>query len=391
MVIGDPRMAHDPLRTQRRATIVGVLIALLIAGGAAMMGILRPQPSLEGANLVEDEHGSLHVRLEDGFHPITNVASARLLLGEPVEIHRSTSRQLAGVPLRQPMGIPTVPGLDPAPARNWVMCDPGVVAAVEGWTPHRYAVLQAASGLWLINGQQRTLVPAGTDRALGAQEISVSEAVVEQFERRADAALPAGATGLPEPFDAAGRVYRSGDRVFLSAPGGVAEVTGERREFAEAFAREPVRQLPLAAILSQPRVAVLPDVPGEDVEWMELSSPRGGGHTDGGHDVVCVGEQGLATIPRPVSGSVGDYLGPRGTAALETERGFALVSATGMRFSVSTEADIRALGFSDYTRVPSRVLAPLPDGGVLSEERARANSATINTMERTPARTRGTE
>ena len=32
LVIGDPRMAHDPLRSQRRALVVVVLLSLLIAG-----------------------------------------------------------------------------------------------------------------------------------------------------------------------------------------------------------------------------------------------------------------------------------------------------------------------------------------------------------------------
>ena len=95
LVIGDPRMAHDPLRSQRRAIFVGLLISALIAGGAVMLGLLRPAPSIDGATLVADEHGSLHVRLEDGFHPISNVASARLVLRQPVEAThvRATARR----------------------------------------------------------------------------------------------------------------------------------------------------------------------------------------------------------------------------------------------------------------------------------------------------------
>ncbi|PKZ40678.1 type VII secretion protein EccB, partial [Kytococcus schroeteri] len=101
-----------------------------------MLGLLRPQPSLEGADLVADETGTLHLRLEDSYHPITNVASARLILQQPVEVQKTTAEQLSQVPLGQPIGIPQVPGLVAAPEREWLYCDraaggTGTVVAVE--------------------------------------------------------------------------------------------------------------------------------------------------------------------------------------------------------------------------------------------------------------------
>ena len=55
LVIGDPRMAHDPLRAQRRSIGVGLLLSALIAGGAVMLSLLRPAPSIDDAALVADE------------------------------------------------------------------------------------------------------------------------------------------------------------------------------------------------------------------------------------------------------------------------------------------------------------------------------------------------
>ncbi|HAJ52145.1 MAG TPA: type VII secretion protein EccB, partial [Corynebacterium variabile] len=91
LVTGDPRMAHDPLRTQRRAVGVGVLLALLVAGGMLLVAMLRPAPSVGDAALVTDESGALHVRLGESFHPVTNVASARLLLGSAESPSKTTA------------------------------------------------------------------------------------------------------------------------------------------------------------------------------------------------------------------------------------------------------------------------------------------------------------
>ena len=58
---------YDPLRSQRRAIAVGVLLSLLIAGGAVMLALLRPQPAVNEAALAQDEAGGLYVRLGRPF------------------------------------------------------------------------------------------------------------------------------------------------------------------------------------------------------------------------------------------------------------------------------------------------------------------------------------
>lgn len=380
LVIGDPRMAHDPLRSQRRAIFVGVLVSLLIAGGAVMLGLLRPQPSIGDAHLVADETGTLHVRLEDAFHPITNVASARLVLRQPAEVQKTTSEQLAEHPIGDPMGIPVAPGLVHAPHREFLFCEPGVVVAAPEARWHAHAVLEAPSGTWLVSGADRYWIDATSPLALGAPVIPASDDLVGQFERKADVEIPQGRTSMPAPFDVAGRVLFAGERAFMAAREGIAELTGPRKELALALSTHPAIHVSLAEVVDQPRVSVLEGVPEEPVQWAEP-------------DMLCAGEKGLAEpLGTGLPSEVGKmkkpnepeyagehFFGPRGTSALVTDRGFALVSENGRYFSVGSESDIDVLGFQGPRPAPWRVLSTLPDAGLLSEENARAISATMPT------------
>ncbi|WP_293819613.1 type VII secretion protein EccB [uncultured Corynebacterium sp.] len=394
LVIGDPRMAHDPLRSQRRALVVGVLLSLLIAGGAVMLGLLRPQPSLDGADLVADETGTLHLRLEDSYHPITNVASARLILQQPVEVQKTTAEQLSQVPLGQPIGIPQVPALSAAPDREWLYCDRadggvGTVVAVEHIKDHRHALLAAPSGYWLIDATTRARITPDAARAFGTEVVPASDGLVQQFRRSPDIAMPTGKTKMPAPFDVAGRVITAGDRAFLVDRSGVGEVKGARRDFALASSPVPPVEAPLTDVMRQPSADVLAGIPEFDGEKPVMwAQPQ----------TVCAGPEGLA---EPTDGAgVGNVLateepvafyGPRGTSALRTERGYVLVSDNGVRYSVGSQAELRALGFTSEQEVQFSRVASLPDGGLLSAEKARQTTVAMMPSASTRDSTTGTE
>lgn len=399
LVIGDPRMAHDPLRSQRRAVFAGLLASLLIAGGAVMMGLLKPQPNIDDAQLVADESGTLHVRLEDAFHPVTNVASARLILQQPVEIQQSTTEQLAKFPHSDPVGIPVVPVLEQAPARDLLLCEPGVVVATDSVNWQANTLLQAPGGTWLVVGKDRFLIDASAPRALGVTPVPASDLLVDQLERKPDVVMPTGSTGLAAPFDVAGRLLTAGDRAFMATQGGVAELRGPQRAMAEAMTTEIPIPVSVADAVQQPSAEVLKGVPTEDVQW---SAP----------ERLCVGSEGVGVpaelanggseknakweeigVTRtadqaPYSGST--YMGPGGTLVVVTERGFALISESGERFSVGSQEDLTAMGFTDPGTAPWRVVSQLPDAGLLSEERARAMSATTSTNATTTDSAMGT-
>ena len=414
LVIGDPRMAHDPLRAQRRSIGVGFLVSALIAGGAVMLSLLRPAPSIDDAALVADEQGSLHVRLEDGFHPVSNVASARLVLRQPVEVKNSTAALIqegnGGAPMGPAVGIGHVPGLNPAPVQQWLVCDTSEAAgkpdtlqvkAVGKVESYQRGVVRSGKAVWLIDGAKRTLAEGGAARALGAVEIPMAPELLNRFDEQADSLIPRGLSGLKKPFHRAGTVAHAGDRAFLVGRGGVSEVTGPRREYVEALAPGGSFDSELGAVMAQPTVELLPNVPDREVSWAHpehsclgekgLAEPAGDGQgestgaTQGAADGAGAGTGGTgeasAQDPRAA------YAGPAGTSALLTERGFFLIDATGTRFTVGKAEDLTALGFTEHTQVPWRVISGLPEGGVLSEANARATStstkATANTAEST--------
>ena len=416
LVIGDPRMAHDPLRAQRRSIGVGLLLSALIAGGAVMLSLLRPAPSIDDAALVADEQGSLHIRLEDGFHPVSNVASARLVLRQPVEVKNSTAALIqegnGGAPMGPAVGIGHVPGLNPAPVRQWLVCDTSEAAgkpdtlqvrAVGEVESYQRGVVRSGKAVWLIDGTKRSLAEGGAARALGAVEISMAPELLNRFDEQGDSLIPRGLSGLKKPFHRAGTVAHAGDRAFLVGRGGVSEVTGPRREYVEALAPGGSFDADLGAVMAQPTVDLLPNVPDREVSWAHpehsclgekgLAEPAGDGEGEGAGDSGGSGdgsgaragagdkEEGLAPDPRAA------YAGPAGTSALLTERGFFLIDATGTRFTVGKAEDLTALGFTEHTQVPWRVISGLPEGGVLSEANARATStstrATANTAEST--------
>ncbi|SCX22630.1 type VII secretion protein EccB [Corynebacterium jeikeium] len=405
LVIGDPRMAHDPLRSQRRALVVGVLLSLLIAGGAVMLGLLRPQPSLDGADLVADETGTLHLRLEDSYHPITNVASARLILQQPVEVQKTTAEQLSQVPLGQPIGIPQVPALSAAPDREWLYCDRaaggvGTVVAVERIKAHRHALLAAPSGYWLIDATTRARITPDAARAFGTEVVPASDGLVQQFRRSPDIAMPTGKTKMPAPFDVAGRVVTAGDRVFLVDRAGVGEVKGSRRDFALASSPVPPVEVPLSDVMRQPSVDVLAGIPEFDneqpVTWAQpqmvcagpegLAEPEDGAGVSAGQGTDTAQIRSVLAADEPTA-----FYGPRGTSALKTERGYLLVSDNGVRYSVGSQAELRALGFTSEHEVQFARVASLPDGGLLSAEKARQTTVAMMPSASTRESTTGTE
>ncbi|WP_297008949.1 type VII secretion protein EccB [uncultured Corynebacterium sp.] len=369
LVTGDPRMAHDPLRTQRRAVGVGVLLALLVAGGMLLVAMLRPAPSVGDAALVTDESGTLHVRIGEVFHPVTNVASARLLLGSAESPSKTTAANLAEFGTGPPVGIPDAPGLVPVgdgAADEWALCGPTVVAA-SSMADAGPQVLAAPSGHWLVVGGERMLIPeAGPTvaRALGAVPVVVDDEVVAVLRRGPDVVLPRGPSGLPGMFGEQGTLVTAGERAFLVVDGGLAEVTGTRRAVAEALASPagaPVVS-DLGSVLEVPGATALERVPVE-ASFRETAG-------------VCAGAT-LVEVPEEAGKEQRGrhYEGPRGTVAVVTERGLALVSESGVRYTVPSPEELAALGVLDDgelpVQVPWRVIESLPDGGELSTERAR--------------------
>lgn len=117
LVDGDPSALEPPARRSLTGLVIGVVLALLVAVGFGVFGIIVPggnyawqQP---GAILVEEETGTRYVMLDGTLHPTLNQASAMLLAGKDAAMHTISHNSLAGLPHGAPVGILGAP--DPLP------------------------------------------------------------------------------------------------------------------------------------------------------------------------------------------------------------------------------------------------------------------------------------
>lgn len=139
VVSRDVRMLHDPLRRQSLGLAVGAVAAVLVCAGAAILSLLDPAPDVGRSTImVSRESGEMYVRAGDVVHPVLNLASARLVLGEPAEPVIVRERDLVSTSRGGLVGIPGAPSAlpaerDPAAAAriSWTVCD-AVVDADRG-------------------------------------------------------------------------------------------------------------------------------------------------------------------------------------------------------------------------------------------------------------------
>lgn len=140
VVARDVRMLHDPLRRQSTGLTVGAVAAVLGCAGAAILALLDPAPDIDRSSvMVARDSGEMYVRAGETVHPVFNLASARLVLGEPAQPVTVRDRDLAGTRRGGLLGIPGAPSALPAhrddagsAAVSWTVCD--VVAdADRGW------------------------------------------------------------------------------------------------------------------------------------------------------------------------------------------------------------------------------------------------------------------
>lgn len=82
LALHDTRMLVDPLRSQSRAVMMGVLLAVTAVVGCFVFSMLRPG-GVPGSDpvLADRATSALYVRLGDRLHPVLNLTSARLAVG----------------------------------------------------------------------------------------------------------------------------------------------------------------------------------------------------------------------------------------------------------------------------------------------------------------------
>lgn len=127
IALHDTRMLVDPLRTQSRAVLMGVLILITGVAGCFVFSLIRPSGSAgNNAVLADRSTAALYVRVGDDLHPVLNLTSARLIVGKPDNPTTVKDSELDRFPRGNLIGIPGAPERmvqNAAHDANWTVCD----------------------------------------------------------------------------------------------------------------------------------------------------------------------------------------------------------------------------------------------------------------------------
>src|ERR1700752_1498192 len=135
----DTRMFHDPLQFYSRVVSAGIIIAVLICLGAALLAYFKPLGKRGGDSLLVDRAtNQLYVVLPGAgqLRPVYNLTSARLVLGNAGTPVAVKSDELNRMPKGRPLGIPGAPYATPVgsvAASMWTLCD--IVTKPESVAP----------------------------------------------------------------------------------------------------------------------------------------------------------------------------------------------------------------------------------------------------------------
>jgi type VII secretion protein EccB len=195
LVTHDPDPHRSPLRRAGMTALVGLVVAALAVGAAAIYGLLTGASSTnvrdESVVLLEKGSGARYVYLasDQKLHPVLNYSSGLLIANatEPKMVS-TTRKKLATVPLGDPMGIPdapdSLPGAGDLLTGPWSICTAlpedtssgqprstllvgdvladGTIAAKpgEGQAPQALLVRDPTDRTFLVYGNRRFLIPS---------------------------------------------------------------------------------------------------------------------------------------------------------------------------------------------------------------------------------------
>jgi type VII secretion protein EccB len=178
VALHDARMLVDPLRTQSRAVLMGVLVAATVVAGCFAFNLIWPNSAARNDPVLSDKATSaLYVRVGEQLHPVLNLTSARLIVGRPVNPTAVKSVALDKFPRGNLIGIPGAPERmvqNTTQDADWTVCGaesgPASGVTVIAGSPEsggsrasaldsRHAVLtKNGTGTWLLWDGKRSQV-----------------------------------------------------------------------------------------------------------------------------------------------------------------------------------------------------------------------------------------
>ena len=428
---GQSRAAGEVLRARTASLTVGCVLATVAVLACGFLAMLRPQARLDQAKIVMgQESGALYVRVGDTWHPVLNLASARLIAATEANPHPVRESELGRTKRGSLLGIPGAPQLLGAPISadesTWTICDTDRDAAttivvgrpagssVRRLEPDHAMLVTTSSGspAYLLYDGRRAVVDLADGAVVRALRLEgraprvVSRTLLNAIPEAAPIAAPripgAGAKAAGLPGFAVGSVLRitrgDGDEYYVVLATGIQRigaVAADLLRFSNSrgmtnfitAAPDVIRASPIVGALP---VATFPDRP-----------PREGGMDDAATTVCAAwapsvpgpsGQAGVAYLAGtglpvppgqvPVALAQADGNGPaldavylppgrsayvRGSGRIGTRY---LVTDTGVRFAIHDDDAAHDLGLPTAALAPWPVLATLPSGPELSRQNA---------------------
>ena len=406
----DASVDAEPLRAQARSLVAGLLVAAVAVAGCAVFGYLRPRGALGTDPIVMNRAtGALYVRIDETLHPALNLASARLIVGKPVNPKPVAENELRKVKRGAMVGIPSAPATidEPLGPSAWTVCDDrGLTTVVAG------AVNE--TGMTTVTGAAAVLVSTGGDthllyggrraridptdpavvRALHlehAQPQSVSAAVLNAIVESAPIAPPAIVDAGRDRIGTVVRADRAGATehyvVLRDGLQRIGQVAADLIRFtypSEVDVIDP-RLVSRARVADTLAVQNFPDRTPEVVaaavvcvRWNAARTELLVGETlplpAGQTPVVLARADGpgpnLDAVSFPPGRSAHLRAAPLAGAS-SAEGPTYLVTDTGSRFGVGDPQAANDLGLPGAEEAPWAVIGLLPAGPLLSRERAR--------------------
>ncbi len=190
VALHDTRMLVDPLRTQTRAVLMGVLMLITALVGCFVFSLIRPNGSAANNPVLADRStAALYVRVGDQLHPVLNLASARLIAGRPVNPTMVKSSELDKFPLGNLIGIPGAPERMVQNTRkdaDWTVCDASpagpatgvtVIAGAPDSSGARAAALSAGKAVLVSNPTSTWLLWDGRRSRIDLADHAVTSAL----------------------------------------------------------------------------------------------------------------------------------------------------------------------------------------------------------------------
>ncbi|GAB3129265.1 type VII secretion system ESX-4 subunit EccB4 [Tsukamurella serpentis] len=428
-------MISDPMASQSRSLLVGLVLALVVTGGCGILALIRPQGAVGDAKIVlAKESGALYVHLDDVLHPVTGLASARLVVGEAAAPVPVKDGRLNGYTRGPEVGIVGAPAQILGPrtawrdgAQPWLLCDRTIVAPPDqpaapdrletsviadppasGADDGAVLVRRGEQSFLLLRGLRVPVDPSDpvTRRITGldgSRGRPVSAALLNAFRLADPLAVPqipgrGGRSVLPgvtigevvrvadadrdrlyavladglQPVGAwAADLIRAGDPT--GAP--ISTVAASTVAAAPTVRSLPVRDLPdhrpqMRSLREAPTLCAAASADGSGGGTVELRT--GPGTPAPGSTVVLAGADagGDALDAAYVPPGTGEYVVAAEPGG-ERRDGLYYVSDSGVRYGIPDVATARTLGLAHQPRpVPWSVLSALPAGPDLSRRAA---------------------